>query len=97
MALETIRAHGGIAMACVAELPWGIDWYVAPVIVLLRMTCDTAFEAAFIFGPYAPAHGVIALVLEHIHVIAPHLIDWGHTLLTHALWDHWNRGFASPY
>jgi len=87
MALETIRANGSITVAYIAELSWGIDRDVAPVIILLCMTGDTTLEAAGILRPYAPVHGVITLVLKHLHMVAPHLIHWGHTLLAHPFRD----------
>jgi hypothetical protein len=41
-----------------------------------------AFLQAVLFRAYASVHGLIALVLEHFHVVAPHGIGVLHATVT---------------
>ena len=73
MTLETVDANGRIIVARTAKMLriGNRDWY--GIRAVDHVTAYTLFQAV-LFLAYALEHGLIALVLEHAHVIASHVI-----------------------
>lgn len=55
------------------------------------MTFDTFFKRMF-FGAYAAVHGLIALMMQYLHVILAHEVGIFDALVT---FTFWNIGFGS--
>jgi hypothetical protein len=82
MTLETVNADGCILMTDVTELIRRVDRDVFPLCILLGMAVKASLETAARRRAITVVHGVITLMLQQIHVIAPHFIDWFYALLT---------------
>jgi hypothetical protein len=66
MTLEAVYLHGGIAMAGGAKMFLAVN-----VRAGLHVTVD-ALDQAVLLGADAFTHGFVALVLDALHVPAPH-------------------------
>lgn len=80
MALKTIELFCDTRMAGLAELTFSIDRDVLPAAVFRSMTSDTLCEAE-IRRSNTLTHGLVALMMQVIHVIATHIPGLSHTVL----------------
>jgi hypothetical protein len=95
MALEAVDVDGGVVVATLAKI--GVRRRHA-VGYLAGMAIDTGFQAVWARA-YATSERLISLVLEQLHVIAPHESRVSHALATpgsfhYRLWHARDRCIA---
>jgi len=92
MTLEAVDGDSREVMAAPAEMPGIGIGYGLPVRAIDGMTIHASGKAEWLASDTF-MHGLVALMLHHAHVIAPHELGGGHAMLAPALWPCRDEAF----
>jgi hypothetical protein len=84
MALEAVYRNRRVIVAAPAEMLGAFIADRLPIAAIDSMTAD-AFADAELPATHTLVHGIVALMLHHRHVIAPHVVRIGHAVLAASL------------
>jgi hypothetical protein len=86
MALEAIHLHRRIAVAALAEIV--LAQHAEFAFLVRRSVALDAVLQTVLLGANAFVHGLVTMMVEHLHVILAHVLGRFHALIAIAVLNH---------